>query len=192
MCKRFHYAQLVDVNGDGRLDLLCPDEQTFPQKIYDTSTFPWKKLFDAATPGALFPRGHECRRLRDRGFQQRWAAWTCSFSSGVQFRPSSVVQGGPNKIEAMLAGGSKGFKFVSTGTVTFTINWNKAAEGGAHRYHQDTDWREWHASHRHHLHSRPVQSYRVGHAPGAHSAVGLPLMQIGYDPTHSALDAVRS
>ena len=48
---------------------------------------------------------------------------------GVQNRPSSVVQGGPNRIEALLAGGSKGFKFVSTGTVTFTIDWNKAAEG---------------------------------------------------------------
>ena len=33
----------------------------------------------------------------------------------VQLRPSSVVQGGPNNFEALLAGGSKGFKFVSTG-----------------------------------------------------------------------------
>ena len=49
-CKRFHYAQLVDVNNDGRLEVLCPDEATFPQKIYDTSTFPWKKLFDSEHP----------------------------------------------------------------------------------------------------------------------------------------------
>ena len=50
---------------------------------------------------------------------------------GVQLRPSSVVQEGNDKIEALLAGGSKGFKFVSTGTVTFTIDWNKADEGVA-------------------------------------------------------------
>ena len=30
LCMRFHYAQLVDVNGDGHLDFLCPDEPTVP------------------------------------------------------------------------------------------------------------------------------------------------------------------
>ncbi len=49
---------------------------------------------------------------------------------GVQLRPSSVVQGGANNFEAMLAGGSKGAKFVTTGAVTFKMDWNKADEGG--------------------------------------------------------------
>ena len=52
---RFHYAQLFDVNGDGQLDFLCPDETLFPQKIYDTIEFPWKKLFDSAARAPFFP-----------------------------------------------------------------------------------------------------------------------------------------
>ena len=58
---------------------------------------------------------------------------------GVQLRPSSVVQAGPNNVEALLTGGTKGFKFVSNGQVTFNMDWNKADEGTGHRHHQDPD-----------------------------------------------------
>ena len=42
LCSRFQSAQLIDVNGDGRVDFLCADETKFPQKIYSTASFPWQ------------------------------------------------------------------------------------------------------------------------------------------------------
>ena len=74
-CTRFHYAQLIDVTGDGHLDVMCPDEVNFPQKIYDPSTFPWKKpifLDSTACQSRIIfpPTGPQRCRFRDRGFQQ--------------------------------------------------------------------------------------------------------------------------
>ena len=102
---------------------------------------------------------------------------------GVQNRPSSVVQGGTNRIEALLAGGSKGFKFVSTGTATFTIDWNKAPEGG----NTDIAKIQIGAKGAHPNASTftldPSQSSVWGMPPAPTSVSQLPLMQIGYDKT---------
>jgi FG-GAP-like repeat/ASPIC and UnbV len=129
LCKRFHYAQLLDVNNDGQLDFVCPDEALFPQKIYDPSKAPWKKLFDSATPAPFFPLVSNVAdsAIADFNNDGRMDVFVLG---GVQLRPSSVVQGGPNNFEALLAGGSKGAKFVSSGVMTFKMDWNKAAEGG--------------------------------------------------------------
>jgi hypothetical protein len=181
-CKRFHYAQLVDVTGDGRLDVLCPDEATFPQKIYDTSSFPWKKLFDASKPAAFMPIVHNVADSAIADFNND-GQMDIFVLGGVQNRPSSVVQGGANRIEALLAGGSKGFKFVSTSTVTFTIDWNKAPEGGS------TDITKIQiGSKGAHPNSStftldPSQAAVWGMPPAPTSASELPLMQIGYDQT---------
>ena len=181
-CKRFHYAQLVDVNNDGRLEVLCPDEATFPQKIYDTSTFPWKKLFDSEHPVPFLPVVHNVADSAIADFSND-GQMDMFVLGGVQNHPSSVVQGGTNRIEALLSGGSKGFKFVSTGTATFTINWNKAPEGGttdiariqigAKGAHPNSSTFTLDAS----------QSTVWGMPPAPTSVAELPLMQIGYDTT---------
>jgi ASPIC and UnbV/FG-GAP-like repeat len=182
LCLRFHYAQLVDVNGDGRLDVLCPDEQTFPQKIYDTSSFPWKKLFDSAKPAAFLPVVQHVvdSAIADFNNDGRMDMFVLG---GVQNRPSSVVQGGLNRVEALLAGGSKGFKFVTTGTVTFTVDWNKAAEGGG------TDVTKIQIGSKG-THPKattftldPSSSSVWGMPPAPKTTAVLPLMQIGYDTT---------
>jgi FG-GAP-like repeat/ASPIC and UnbV/Abnormal spindle-like microcephaly-assoc'd, ASPM-SPD-2-Hydin len=181
-CVRFHYAQLVDVNGDGRLDVLCPDETSFPQKIYDTSAFPWKKLFDSAKPASFMPVVSNVvdSAIADFNNDGRMDMFVLG---GVQNRPSSVVQGGTNRIEALLAGGSKGFNFVSTGTVTFTIDWNKAPEGGG------TDiTRIQIGSKATHPNAStftldPSNSSVWGTPPAPTSTSVLPLMQIGYNNT---------
>ena len=179
-CKRFHYAQLVDVTGDGRLDVLCPDEATFPQKIYDTSSFPWKKLYDASKPAAFMPLIHNVADSAVADFNND-GQMDMFVLGGVQNRPSSVVQGGTNRIEALLSGGSKGFKFVSNGTATFTIDWNKAPEGGS----TDIAKIQIGANGNHPNSSTftldPTRSSVWGMPPAPTSVSQLPLMQIGYD-----------
>ncbi len=181
LCIRFHYAQLVDVNGDGRLDVLCPDEQSFPQKIYDTSKFPWKKLYDAATPAAFFPPVHNVVDSAIADFNND-GKMDMFVLSNVMNRPSSVVQEG-NKIEALLAGGSKGFKFITGGTVTFTIDWNKVAEGGG----TDISKIQIGSKSTHPKSTTftldPSNSSVWGMPKTPTAATNLPLMQIGYDKT---------
>ena len=182
LCIRFHYAQLIDVNNDGRLDLLCPDEQTFPQKIYDTSTFPWKKIYDAANPAPFFPLVTNVSDSAVADFNND-GHMDVFVLSGVQARPSSVVQNG-NKIEAMLAGGAKGFQFVSTGVQTFVIDWNKADEGAG----TDITKIQIGSSGSHPSATSfaldPANPTVWGMPPAPTDASLLPLMQIGYDNTH--------
>jgi FG-GAP-like repeat/ASPIC and UnbV len=182
LCIRFHYAQLFDANGDGRLDFLCPDESAFPQKIYDTSSLPWKKLFDSAQPAAFFPLVNNVADSAIADFNND-GRMDLFVLGGVQLRPSSVVQEG-SKIEALLAGGSKGFKFVTTGLVTFIIDWNKADEGDG-----TTDITKIQIG-AHGTHPKAVQFTLdpndptvAGMPPAPTSATTLPVMQIGYDIT---------
>ncbi len=128
VCKRFLYGHLFDVTGDGRLDFLCPDEGAFPQKIYDTQPFPWVKLYDATAPTALFPMVAKVPDSNIADFDND-GRMDMFLLSSVQLRPSSVVQAGPNYLEAQLTGGTKGFKFVSAGAITVFADWNKADEG---------------------------------------------------------------
>ncbi len=182
LCVRFHYAQLFDVNGDGRLDFLCPDEPTFPQKIYDTSSFPWTKLFDSAQPSALLPVVNNVADSAIADFNND-GRMDLFVLGGVQLRPSSVVQKA-SKVEALLAGGGKGFKFVTSGSVTFIIDWNKADEGdgstditkiqiGAQGTHPKATQ----------FTLDPNDPTVAGTPPAPTSATTLPIMQIGYDTT---------
>ena len=70
LCIRFHYAQLVDVNGDGRLDVLCPDEADLSAEDLRHLEFPVEKNIRQCQAGCI-PAGRPTRRgLGDRGFQQ--------------------------------------------------------------------------------------------------------------------------
>ena len=97
-----------------------------------------------------------------------------------------MVQGGTSKFEALLAGGSKGLKFVSTGNVTFNIDWNKADEGtgtditkiqiGAQSNHPTSTT----------FTLDPGNPTVAGMPPAPTDATLLPIMQIGYSTaTHT-------
>jgi hypothetical protein len=180
LCQRFHYAQLIDVTGDGKLDFMCPDEVNFPQKIYDPSVTPWKKLYDSSSPAAFFPLIANVTDSAVADFNND-GKMDVFILSGVQNRPSSVVQEGQYKIEALLAGGSKGFNFVSTGSVTFTLNWNKASEGIG------TDLKNVQIGSKAKNPSAATFTLNstdpsvAGMPPAPNSASQLPLMQIGYN-----------
>ena len=104
----------------------------------------------------------------------------------VQLRPPSVVQGGTSKFEALLAGGSKGLKFVSTGNVTFNIDWNKADEGTG----TDITKIQISAQGNHPTATTftldPGNPTVAGMPPAPTDATLLPIMQIGYSTaTHT-------
>ena len=170
-------------NNDGRLDFLCPDEALFPQKIYDTDKLPVEEALRQCHPDApCFPIVQNVADSAIADFNND-GRMDMFLLGGVQLRPSSVVQGGPTTSKPLLAGGSKGFKFVTTGPVTFTIDWNKADEGAGDRHHQDPDRRARQAS-RTPPPSRSIRAdpTRGRHAPAPRPRNRVPIMQIGYDP----------
>jgi hypothetical protein len=130
-CKKFHYGHFFDVNGDGNLDFICPDQAVFPQKIYNMQPFPWVKLFDSTAPNSVFPLIPNVADSAIGDFNND-GRMDLFLLSGVQLRPSSVVQdASSNRIEAHLISGTKGFKFVGGGAITVGLDWNKGDEGGA-------------------------------------------------------------
>ena len=180
LCLRFYYVQLIDVTGDGRLDVLCSDETQFPQKIYDTSKFPWKKLYDNAAPASFFPivTGAVDSAVADFNNDGQMDMFILG---GAQTHPSSVIQEG-NKIEASLVGGSKGMQFVTRGNVTFIVNWNKASEGVG----TDIKRIQIGAGGRHPNAATftldPADPTVAGMPPVPTDTSLLPLMQMGYNP----------
>jgi len=182
LCKRFHYGQLIDVNNDGQLDFLCPDEEQFPQKIYNPNTAPWKKLFDAETPAPFMPLVAQTvdSAIADFNNDGRMDIFVLS---GVQLRPSSVVQGAPNHFEANLAGGSKGARFNTTGQVTFQLDWNKVAEatgtditkiliGAGGKHPNSTTFT-----------LDPADPTNAGTPPPPTASTQLPILTIAYNPS---------
>jgi hypothetical protein len=128
VCTNFHYGELFDANDDGTLDFICPDQDVYPQRIYDTTTMPWTKIFEAKNANhTWFPRvpGVVDSVMADFDNDGREDIFLLS---NAQLHPSSVAQSSPTHFESLLAGGTKGFKFVSGGRITITLDWNNAEE----------------------------------------------------------------
>jgi hypothetical protein len=181
LCKRFHYGQLYDLNDDGRLDLLCPAETVFPQRIYNTAPMPWQKLFDGDNPNGSFPivKSVPDSIIADFDNNGRMDMFVLS---GVQLHPSAVVPGTSTHFESQLAGGTKGFKFVSSGKVTFDFDWNRADEG------TEVDLAKikigksgWHPG-AIPFTLDPGSANVAGMPPAPTTQSSLPAMHIGFDP----------
>jgi hypothetical protein len=182
LCVRFHYAQLLDVNNDGALDFVCSGEATFPQKIFDVGPTSWRKIYDAAAPAAYLPLVRQTvdSVLADFNNDGRLDLFVIG---GAQLRPSGVKQSTATHFESQLAGGIKGFNFVTTGKVKFDIDWNKQSEVkgvelkrieiGANRVHPTTIP----------FTLDPANANVRGMPPRPTTQSQIPVMQIGYDAT---------
>ncbi len=180
-CSQVQYGQLLDLYGDGHLDFVCPDESRFPQKIYDTTTWPWRALFDNAHPAAFFPTISTPVDSVVADFNNDGLA-DLFVLGGTQLRPSSVVQGDPNTFEALLSGGGKGFQFVTTGVVTLSVDWNSGGEGGATNLGKIQIGRAGRHPTSPIFALNPADPSVVGLPPLPTSVAALPAMQVGYDP----------
>jgi hypothetical protein len=182
VCVRFHYAQLLDVNNDGALDFVCSGESAFPQKIYDTGPMPWRKIYDSASPASFFPLVRQTvdSVVADFNNDGRMDVFVLG---GTQLRPSGVTQSSSTHFESQLAGGIKGFRFVTSGKVKFDIDWNQQDEAtGTNLKRIEVGASGWHPS------AMPFTldpaSSGVGGMPAKPTTQDqLPVMQIGYDAT---------
>jgi hypothetical protein len=182
VCTRFHYGHLYDANNDNQLDLLCPSEAKFPQKIYDTSTIPWRKMFDATNPAPFFPVVEKVvdSVLADFDDDGRLDIFLLS---GVQLRPASVVRGDSNHLEAQLTGGTKGFKFVSDGPATFDAAWNKSDNDTTVNFRRiEIGATGWNPSTMPFT-LDPANANVHGFPPAVANQADLPIMQVGFNPT---------
>jgi hypothetical protein len=180
LCKRFHYGHLVDVNNDGRLDFLCADERSFPQRIYDTEPFPWRKLYDSASPARYLPavRTTSDSIVADFDNDGRMDFFVLG---GTQLRPSSVVQAGDSRFEAQLTGGIKGFRFVTTGKVSLNFDWNKQDERKITDYTKIQIGSGARSPTANPIALDPADPSVRGMPPAPTQQWQLPVMQIGYD-----------
>lgn len=120
-CFKYHYGQLIDLTGDGRLDLLCSGEDFFPTGAFNTRTTPYTRIIDripSVDKVADTVMADLDNDLRKDVFYLRGT-----------LRPSSVTQHDSTTIEALLQGGVKGFEFKTTGKVTLKLDWNQSDEG---------------------------------------------------------------
>ena len=120
-CFKYHYGQLIDLTGDGRMDLLCSGEDFFPTAAYNTAVQPYAKItsripsIDKVADTIMADLDNNLRK-------------DVVYLRGT-LRPSSVTQHNSTTIEALLQGGIKGFEFKTTGKVTIALDWNQSDEG---------------------------------------------------------------
>ena len=183
VCTKFHYAHLFDANNDGTFDFLCPDQEVYPQRIYKLTTWPWTKIFEASNPySTWFPRitGVVDSVIADFDNDGKQDIFLLS---GTQLHPSAVAQGSSTHFEALLANGAKGFRFVSSGRITFKLDWNRAdrewetvdlskIQIGTHGVHPSTVT----------FTLDPTDPDVVGMPDPPTDQTQLPVMQIGYNP----------
>ncbi|MFB1510938.1 MAG: Calx-beta domain-containing protein [Thiocapsa sp. C3-sup] len=112
-----HAVQLLDATGDGRFEVLCVNDATFPSALLDTATVPFTNL------KAMLPPQPLVNDVALGDFNGNLRTDILVLRGGL--RPNEALQVGPNAIEAYNQvgenSGSKGFRFRTDGVVTFDV-----------------------------------------------------------------------
>ncbi len=120
-CKqgKLNYHQLMDINNDGQLDILCMQEGVFPLAAYDYSTYPFTDITTS------FPTVSHVNDTVVADFDGDLR--TDMIMTRGAIRPSGAVLVNSNHIEAWLrkddaVPAGKGFSFESNGPITVYID----------------------------------------------------------------------
>lgn len=174
-CPPGQYVQLLDVTGDGRLELICPNGQSteYPFRIWEPLPDRWRLVQGESGEGTqIMPSFTPVADSVIADFDND-GLMDVFLLSGAQVRQSDAALGANGRtIEARLMGGTKGFSFVADGSVTFELH--QVGFGSAPAY-------------------VGAQATPVGSTftldPGSNSVVGmpdlaaeLPILGIGFDP----------
>lgn len=149
-CERQQYGQLIDVNADGRLDLICPDDPsgtnpTYPLAAWDTLPVPWD-----SSVGAAFPAGDDAPGAGPDSVIADFdndGNMDIFLLGDAELRPSGAeLSAAGDRIEARLMGDSKGFSFAASGTVEMSLHSNifeerlALIEGGDAQAGHEFEW----------------------------------------------------
>ena len=121
-CTLMPYAQLLDITGDEKLDLLCGRQGKFPYQAYETSNTPFTDI--AANIPLVWTTMDTLIADFDNNLEQ-----DVIYTRAV-VRSADVAQAGPNGIEAALVSGSKGFTFVSGGVLSVDLQSRRVRDEG--------------------------------------------------------------
>lgn len=123
-CSQLQYLQLADLNADGDLDLICPGQDIFPDKVYSMGTPSFTDI-TAIVPTVTqavdsfvgdFDGNLQTDLFVVRGFQRpSGAELTGQNNDGIE---ASVVSGNANE---------NGFTFSTQGDIRITISWNNGS-----------------------------------------------------------------
>jgi len=114
-CSQMDYGQLLDVNGDGVMELFCGNG-TFPQKVYDTTTLPFT---DITSRVESIPRGTDSAMADFDGDLDQ----DIFVVVGAKI-PSDAGLVNPFRLEASLGSPpnkEKGIQFSSSGVLTVEL-----------------------------------------------------------------------
>ena len=120
-CTTTTYAQLLDLNNDGRMELLCARSGPFPYKAYNYASVPFADVTNSIPAVSTVidtALGDFDRNLRQDIFYVRSTT-----------RQADFIQTGNNALEAALVDGTKGIQFNSNGSITVTLDWVFVDEG---------------------------------------------------------------
>jgi hypothetical protein len=121
-CNTMPYGQLLDVNHDGRLDLMCGADGTFPSRIYDFGYLPFHDV-SSALPAVSHSVDTVIADFDGDLMPD-------IFYARGTLRASAVAMNGANRIEADLVNGTKTMIFATSGHVTVDLDWRTVRDNG--------------------------------------------------------------
>ena len=121
-CTTTPYEQLLDVNHDGRPDLLCGADGTFPSRIYDFGHLPFRDI----TPSLPAVSHSVDTVIADLDGD----LLPDIFYARGTLRTSAVAMNGDNRIEADLVNGTKTMTFITSGRIYADLDWRTVRDNG--------------------------------------------------------------
>jgi hypothetical protein len=116
-CNDNQYGVLIDLDGDGRLDLVCVKSGGAFAQAWSMATKPWKNLT------SMLPGTTNVNDVVVGDFDNNQRNDMLLLSGAL--RPSQAVTFNGNRIEAQWINKDRGITFKSSGVLSVTIDWSK-------------------------------------------------------------------